>query len=642
MDESQLTPNPDKCPKFDPNPFKKEKCKNCARLWNEHLGVISEELARGFIQAMEDKRQKEVAAKAKAAAKEKAVARGKKPNKAVEDDWLFGGSNDACAADVADDSDDDMGFRMFSRDDLAAVKPPPQQREAAPLKVVNLIDFGECDIAEEDPSPHSAVGAPESVSTATPQGEADMETPPRLRTAAEQSATQESLLEEIQHLRQMLSDADEERNIQVAIIRDEVVEKEQAIEALKRQRIEAEEALSQVSAELQAKKAAEKELAEKARREAAESCAEIEMLRGEAERLKNSLEAATASLPKCGEAAEVEAALRSERAAAKVMQVSLDLAEQEAEHGRAEVETLRAQLQTARAAQEVAEAQVRDWAATLDSEREATKVAQEQAQKSRQEAAESKAEAEVLRGEAQCLQASLDEASLSFQTGWSLSRADTLASSVDTAKCVGGDGVEGESAQGEMTLAVSTLMTELRDMCYRTCEALGDTAEPLPKLEQGRDASSLEMELRSLRVAVAAAQAAATRAGASGGQLTLAETREGELPSEASRLLSSHVSGGAPLRQDSLRGLAPPKYPLRASLGMAQSKPLRGWHGTKEESASSEAGAMSMSAAARELKDIRIKAEQELAWISQRLYIGPRDDHRFPKVGSPPRELFVC
>jgi len=46
---SGLVENSEGCPCFAPNPFKKIKCKNCGCPWKEHLGVISEELLKGFL-----------------------------------------------------------------------------------------------------------------------------------------------------------------------------------------------------------------------------------------------------------------------------------------------------------------------------------------------------------------------------------------------------------------------------------------------------------------------------------------------------------------------------------------------------------------------------------------------------------------
>lgn len=41
VEEDELVPNPDECPCFTPNTFKKDKCKNCGHSWLQHKGVIS-------------------------------------------------------------------------------------------------------------------------------------------------------------------------------------------------------------------------------------------------------------------------------------------------------------------------------------------------------------------------------------------------------------------------------------------------------------------------------------------------------------------------------------------------------------------------------------------------------------------------
>lgn len=58
------------------------------------------------------------------------------------------------------------------------------------------------------------------------------------------------LVEEIHYLRQMLTDANEERNLQVAIVRDEVAEKQKIIEELTRRGAEAEASLRLTRKEL--------------------------------------------------------------------------------------------------------------------------------------------------------------------------------------------------------------------------------------------------------------------------------------------------------------------------------------------------------------------------------------------------------
>mmetsp|Transcript_2039 Transcript_2039/g.4610 ORF Transcript_2039/g.4610 Transcript_2039/m.4610 type:complete len:534 (+) Transcript_2039:141-1742(+) len=286
MDE--LTPNADNCPRFDPNPFKKEKCKNCGRLWNEHLGVIDKSIVQGFIKAKQkvleekQKAEEEVRAKAKA----KALAK-KKQNQAVEDEWYFDGSGSNDKAGIVPevpeaDSDDDLGFRMFNRDELESAPIDARLRREVEanrkLKVVNLIDFGECDVPE-DTSPfgetggdgnffHASSGTPDPLPEAAAPARTSMP-PPQIRagsgnvrttsapqlqlpTPARSSGThppadEEALRFEIEKLQQMLWDANEEKNIQVAIVRDEVLEKQNMVEELMRHRAEMEQSLQSLS-----------------------------------------------------------------------------------------------------------------------------------------------------------------------------------------------------------------------------------------------------------------------------------------------------------------------------------------------------------------------------------------------------------
>eukprot|EP00931_Biecheleriopsis_adriatica_P037006 TRINITY_DN21243_c0_g1_i1.p1 TRINITY_DN21243_c0_g1~~TRINITY_DN21243_c0_g1_i1.p1 ORF type:complete len:276 (+),score=55.88 TRINITY_DN21243_c0_g1_i1:87-914(+) len=112
------------CEKFEPNPFKiaillqKENCKHCGRPWTEHQGVISENLFDGYLQAIRE----------------------------AADEWQKGSSP------FPDDSDDDVGFRMVAPDTLTASETCCAEIEPQvhrPPKVLNLIDFRECDVAPE-------------------------------------------------------------------------------------------------------------------------------------------------------------------------------------------------------------------------------------------------------------------------------------------------------------------------------------------------------------------------------------------------------------------------------------------------------------------------------------------------------------
>ncbi|CAK9031815.1 unnamed protein product [Durusdinium trenchii] len=236
MDE--LQPNPDDCGKFEPNQFKQEKCKHCSRSWTEHKGVISEEYLQKFLQkklqVQEEKEKKEAEAQQAAAAKKLAK---KRASQAAEDDWLFGERKEP-----EPDSDDDMGFRMLLGSEIA--KPQAMQPVSKELKVVNLIDWGECDVADQELPGGEATGSSSSTRAPALEARAELYTPGRgdlgfQDTVSQLSSTgpafqsgSQDLLTEIQHLRQMLADANEEKAIQVAIIQDEVTEKQEKIHEL--------------------------------------------------------------------------------------------------------------------------------------------------------------------------------------------------------------------------------------------------------------------------------------------------------------------------------------------------------------------------------------------------------------------------
>lgn len=263
-----LCRNPDGCTKFEPNAFKKEKCKHCGRQWTEHEGVISQSLLDGYLKAarkaVDDKQKAHEDSTQRVKAKQFSK---KKAHQAVEDEWFFDGTHQDPSKDP-DSDDDDMGFRMFTPGVEQKRQPSPEVSK--PLKVVNLIDFGECDVVEEstpnaDEEVSSALAAAASSSTisaamTSPAGGGE-ETPAggTLGTAAKRLSAsgmecapegRHDLLAEIQHLKQLLADANEEKTIQVAIVRDEVAEKQQLVEDLMRQRTEAEAALKDVQEEL--------------------------------------------------------------------------------------------------------------------------------------------------------------------------------------------------------------------------------------------------------------------------------------------------------------------------------------------------------------------------------------------------------
>lgn len=326
---SELTANPDGCAKFDPNPFKPEKCKNCTHLWRQHLGVIDDAIVQRHVGALrkaaDDKQKAEEEVKAKAKAKKLAK---QKQNAAVEDEWFFDGSKESThAAEV--DSDDDVGFQMFTPDCMPSSNLDKRQAEIVnkPLKVVNLIDFGECDVPEEAPVPQGTgsattlpgqAGSTSSLSGfETPQAAQAMNNAVSIMgsmaTLGGRDIEKERLREELDHLRQMLADSIEEKNIQVAIVRDEVAEKQVSIEELAKKRAEAEASLQEARAEVEALRAqlSQQPAAAPPAEDAAGLRAEVEQLRGEVAEAR----AAQASAEADAAAARAEAKATAEAAA---------------------------------------------------------------------------------------------------------------------------------------------------------------------------------------------------------------------------------------------------------------------------------------------------------------------------------------
>lgn len=243
MDE--LQPNPDRCIGFQPNPFKKEKCKDCGRIWVEHKGLISEETVQGYVRAREkvaaDKLRGEEEVKAKADAKKLAKRR---QEMAEADKWFYDQEDPQL-----DSEDDDNGFRMFESGSLPRNE-VPTPAAARNLKIVNLIDFGECDVADSASEP-AWVSAPESAAPAwEPQPPPEPAWEPPRQSFVPEPSQEEELLSEIQHLRQMLADANEEKNIQVAIIRDDVAEKQQQLDEALRQHTDVEASLCSAREEI--------------------------------------------------------------------------------------------------------------------------------------------------------------------------------------------------------------------------------------------------------------------------------------------------------------------------------------------------------------------------------------------------------
>lgn len=248
MDE--LVPNPDGCSRFEPHAFKKDKCKHCTRLWTHHKGVISPDQVAVFVKARQKALEEKAKAEAEAAAKAQAKARAakaKKQNRTAEDAWFFEGRASAASPWHGDsDSEGEAGFKMLDAVDL--FRKTPSEKPQSKFKVTNLIDFSEC-AAQSQPIKRRTLKRASRVEAqllSVPEENSVVakvaNTPPRA-LAHNPSSSNEALHAEIRHLRQRLEDAQEEMKIQVEIVRDEVAEKEEEIDALKRRCAECEASL---------------------------------------------------------------------------------------------------------------------------------------------------------------------------------------------------------------------------------------------------------------------------------------------------------------------------------------------------------------------------------------------------------------
>ncbi|CAJ1351915.1 unnamed protein product, partial [Effrenium voratum] len=193
----ELRVNPDGCQRFEANIFRRERCKHCGHPWHAHLGAIdADQLARFQSSRASGGGGSGSGPSGKAKAKPKAAPRA---------EWLFEDADEG-------GSGSDGEFRMLAGEDLELVARP--RSSSSSVKIVNLVDFGEC-------NPPTREG--------------------RLATSAAPGFTMpmrskgDVLLEEVHFLRQMLADSNEEKRIQVAIVRDEVAEKQRVIDELRHQ-----------------------------------------------------------------------------------------------------------------------------------------------------------------------------------------------------------------------------------------------------------------------------------------------------------------------------------------------------------------------------------------------------------------------
>jgi hypothetical protein len=660
-----------------------------------------------------DKEAKE--ASAKAAIKAKAVAK-KKAAQAVEDDWLNDGK-DTPDDNRDDDSDDDMGFRMFSAGEFS--NESRQNRgsgEIKPLKVKNLIDFGECDVVDEleapaqltssssfpDSSPMDAQAVPSSAcgpassasSMSPPAGPrnsgsgaaamglsnsgSNMFVPPQ----QDSDAIVQDLLGQIEHLRQMLADSSEEKNIQVAIVQDEVAEKNMIIEELKRKALDGEAnrlTLEHRAIELEAL-AADSEAARLQR------AAELEAAMEELHRLREA--AATTPAPASGEAVP----------SAESVPVPLPLAtehQEELDELRARVEKLTSQLVTAQAAataplplaaeREEELYQLRAEVENLRSElviaqMTATNVATASVEASpaaeaaplplaaerEEELAQLRKEVEELRlsnasqadpkeldqlrfsvEELRILKASkadtkeLDQLKIEVEELrlFKVSQADTKeldllrteveelrlfkASQVDTQEILGLAAPREETSV--LSPVATSLMAEMRNLCGQTCQALAeDAAGSLPGAVGEVTPRSAQVDadpeacLRHLREICVAAHAAAQRSSEERRCLVgkLSDAEASALEAKAAAVAARTAAAAATVPASPSMRHEAPAQPADAAV-------FAGVAGAEE---SPEVAAAVGRQAALALREVRLNAERQLAWITKRIKMSHQAD----------------
>eukprot|EP00930_Biecheleria_cincta_P045392 TRINITY_DN31293_c0_g1_i1.p1 TRINITY_DN31293_c0_g1~~TRINITY_DN31293_c0_g1_i1.p1 ORF type:complete len:482 (+),score=171.36 TRINITY_DN31293_c0_g1_i1:56-1501(+) len=355
----ELSPNPEGCQKFEPNQFKKEKCKSCGFLWAQHKGVISDEIVQGFLKA----KQKVVDDKAKKEAEEKSAAQAKKlakkkQNQAADDEWLFDGhaAEDAASKTTADDdSDDDFGFRMFSPAELAVAgvssRSGGNPGGSRQLKITNLIDWGECDVPDEQeetpPAPAETIEASHGpamssfaeVPVVASGNSTGLDLGLRESRPSVPSVGASDHLEEIQYLRERLATAEEEKQIQVEIVRDEVKEKQQQVDDLTKQTADLQAQLKEARARIEEMSDELDNVRSSLKREEAES----QQNRSEVERLRASVLEVEARLEaKTAESGRDSFASAADSAEAQPLQAP-QAAETEQQHSAAEAQPQQAQ-----------------------------------------------------------------------------------------------------------------------------------------------------------------------------------------------------------------------------------------------------------------------------------------------------------
>lgn len=173
-----------------------------------------------------------------------------------------GGAIASSSDHTDDDSDGSGGFRMFTGASMQHVHSAPgiSSTSAPRVTMRNLVDFSECNQPTSPPAggrnswsggESTAASSSRFLSPPSPTLPSPPPPPPPSHQKRDvgqyvggfstpMQSKDDVLLEEIRYLRQMLADCNEEKRIQIAIVRDELTDKQRTIEQLSRHGMQSE------------------------------------------------------------------------------------------------------------------------------------------------------------------------------------------------------------------------------------------------------------------------------------------------------------------------------------------------------------------------------------------------------------------
>jgi hypothetical protein len=381
------------------------------------------------------------------------------------------------------------------------------------------------------------------------------------------------LLGEIEHLRHMLRNANEEKTIQVEIVQDEVVEKQKIIEDMKRQRTEDQANINALQQQVAS---------------ASSQAEELARLRVEVEELRNVKDAAPSTAPSAvlppsvaDRIAEVHSlCIRS----CQALSVRLEPEQQQglsAETVRDSTETaLQRLLEVATSAEEAAKCRSDLVAADTSQTEEITRL---------------RVEVEELRRAKDALPSPTPSVAADPSQAEELARLRVEVEELRRAK----DALPSPTPSDLSPPSLADRIAEVHSISMRTCQVLSVCFEP----EQQEALSAVivrdapEDALRRLGQVVICAEAAAQR-------LTTEKTNL------ASQLADAKVAANAAITAAAAAAAAAPVAQVAAPP-------------PKPEEASPQVVSEAMNRqAAMALREVRLNAEQQLAWITRRIKMG--------------------